>query len=73
MYYDARLCFLPDNTILIFFVSQLKKGGTIKWISIRPLDKFCYKKTKSIDGSGFCPNVPVTSVETLYSVFPAEL
>ena len=31
------------------------------------------EKTKSIDGSGFCPNAPVTSVETLYYVFPAEL
>ena len=30
-------------------------------------------KTKSIDGSEFCPYVPVTSVETLYYIFPAEL
>jgi hypothetical protein len=28
---------------------------------------------KLIDGSGFCPNGPVTSVETLNYVFPAEL
>ena len=30
------------------------------------------KKTPN-DGSGFCPNVTVTSVETLCYVFPAEL
>ena len=32
-----------------------------------------WKKTKSKDGSEFCPNVTVTSVQTLYYVFPAEL
>jgi hypothetical protein len=28
------------------------------------------KKTKSINRSGFCPNVAVSRVETLYYVFP---
>ena len=59
----------------------------IKWISIKPLDNFSMnltrkqfkiilpgKKKKTPNaGSGFGPNVTVTSVETLYYVFPAEL
>ena len=32
-----------------------------------------WKKTKSNDGSGFCPNVTVTSVATMYYVFAADL
>ena len=32
-----------------------------------------WKKTKLNDGSGFCPNITVTSVETLYYIFPTEL
>ena len=32
-----------------------------------------WNKTKSNDGSGFCPNVTVTSVATLYYLFAAEL
>ena len=32
-----------------------------------------WKTTTLNDRSGFCPNVTVTSVETMYYVFPAKL
>ena len=86
-FFQATICgwFLSDLNIG-FEVMFLKHFLAFKWISIRPLDNFLMnlthkkiqnyiirEKTKSIDGSGFCPNAPVTNAETLYYVFPAEL
>ena len=52
-------------------------------ISIRPLlndfnseklkNHIVWVRTTSNDGSGFCPNVIVTSVATMYYIFVAEL
>ena len=54
-------------------------GGTLIFSRQKDLEFCCQnhivwrRRKKSNDGSGFCPNVTVTSVATLYYVFPAEL
>ena len=67
--------FLPQNPKIFglrtegLFIGPSKEFGAFFFLKMTPSGK----KTKSIDGSGFCPNVSATSVTTLYYVFPAEL
>ena len=71
---------------ILYSHTQTELGGTIKWMSIRPLDifsrnlirkefkiKLSGEKTTPNDSSGVCPNVTVTSIANMYYVFAAKL
>ena len=80
----VRLCFFPDNMILNFFrvkfIEKLSNGLIDIHLIVPPNSEtkksksyFLEKRKKLNDGSGFCPNVTVTSIANMYYVFADKL